>query len=217
MDPDLALFFLCLTEERDQKQCRKVHLQGLSTQALQEGKSPLYRSQAECRRGPPVRATADEAIADDSFSIAKVSFGDILTPVGVGLMTYGFGSYFQLLPGGDISGVLLIYAFPILLLGFALKYAQLEPVPCKTTRGAFELRETQMTDNQKQVREDCTRYRFAPHCFVMPGVAWMHQCLPRAPDTVLTVVLMCADAVWSCQCSNAPTMLLMSSHVPDAG
>jgi hypothetical protein len=82
-----------------------------------------------------------------------------LSPLGVGLLVFGFGSYFQILPGSDISGVILIYAFPIMLLGFALKYAQLEPVECKTTRAALELRETQMTDNLKQVREDCTRFR----------------------------------------------------------
>lgn len=91
--------------------------------------------------------------------MAKVSFGDILAPVGVGLMVFGFGAYFSLIPGSDLSGVALIYGFPVLLLGFALKYAQLDPVPCTTTREAFELRDSQMTDNQRRVREDCTRYR----------------------------------------------------------
>jgi Protein of unknown function (DUF2854) len=98
-------------------------------------------------------------VPDASFSLAKVSFGDILAPFGIFLMAFGFGSYFQLIPGSGLSGLSLIYGFPVLLLGFALKYAQLEPVPCKTTRQAFELRETQMTDNLKQVREDCTRFR----------------------------------------------------------
>jgi Protein of unknown function (DUF2854) len=88
-----------------------------------------------------------------------VSFGDILAPVGIGLMVFGFGGYFQLTPGASLSGVALIYGFPILLLGFALKYAQLDPVTCKTTQEAFNLRESQMTDNMKQVREDTTRYR----------------------------------------------------------
>ena len=66
-------------------------------------------------------------------------------------MTYGFGAFFGLLPGGDISSIMLIYGFPISLLGFALAYAQLKPVPCKTTKAAFDLRESQMTDIQKQV------------------------------------------------------------------
>lgn len=74
-------------------------------------------------------------------------------------MVYGFGAYFTLLPGTDISSILLIYGFPISILGFALSYAQLEPVKCTTTKAAFNLRDTQMTDIQKQIREDCTRYR----------------------------------------------------------
>lgn len=40
---------------------------------------------------------------------AQVSFGSILSPVGVGLMVYGFGAFFQLLPGGDLSSLMLIY------------------------------------------------------------------------------------------------------------
>ncbi len=82
----------------------------------------------------------------------QVSFGSILTPVGVFFLTYGFGAFFQLLPGSEIAALLLIYGFPITLLGFALSYAQLKPVPCKTTKDALALRDEQATDIQKQVR-----------------------------------------------------------------
>ena len=61
--------------------------------------------------------------------------------------------------GGDVSSLMLVYGFPLSLLGFALKYAELQPVPCKTTAAALGLRESQMTSIQKQVREDTTRYR----------------------------------------------------------
>ncbi len=82
----------------------------------------------------------------------QISFGAILTPLGVGLLAYGFGAFFQLLPGTELSALMLIYGFPISLLGFALSYAQLKPVPCKTTRQALALRDTQATNIQKQVR-----------------------------------------------------------------
>jgi len=84
-----------------------------------------------------------------------VSFGSILTPIGVFLLTYGFGSFFQLLPGADVAAILLIYGFPITLLGFALSYAQLRPVPCKSTREGLALRDSQATDIQKQARPGC--------------------------------------------------------------
>ncbi|CAL5218393.1 g66 [Coccomyxa viridis] len=110
------------------------------------------------------RASANGAGAEyvepDGFRIEKISFGAILTPLGVFLLTYGFGSFFQLLPGADIAAILLIYGFPITLLGFALSYAQLKPVPCKTTKEALALRDSQATDIQKQLREDVTRFRY---------------------------------------------------------
>lgn len=97
-------------------------------------------------------ASDTELVPSSGFRIEQISFGKILSPIGIGLMSYGFGAFFGLLPGGDISSIMLIYGFPISLLGFALAYAQLKPVPCKTTRAAFDLRDTQMTDIQKQVR-----------------------------------------------------------------
>ena len=63
-------------------------------------------------------------------------------------------------PGGDVSSLLLIYGFPISVLGFALSYAQLNPVQCRSTPEGLAARETQATDIQKQVREDVTRYRY---------------------------------------------------------
>ena len=90
----------------------------------------------------------------------QLSFGSILTPLGVGLLAYGFGAFFQLLPGTDASPLMLIYGFPISLLGFALSYAQLRPVPCATTAGAAAVREAQATDIQKQLRDDVTRFRY---------------------------------------------------------
>jgi hypothetical protein len=43
---------------------------------------------------------------------------------GSALLAYGFGAYFALLPGGDVSSILLVYGFPMALLGAALSYAQ---------------------------------------------------------------------------------------------
>lgn len=112
-----------------------------------------FRSQTHVTKAASSTGTADtELVPSSGFRIEQISFGKILSPIGIGLMTYGFGAFFGLLPGGDVSSLLLIYGFPISLLGFALAYAQLKPVPCKTTKAAFELRDSQMTDIQKQVQ-----------------------------------------------------------------
>lgn len=44
--------------------------------------------------------------------------------MGLGLLFYGFGAYGFGLPGADLSSLMLIYGFPISILGFALNYAQ---------------------------------------------------------------------------------------------
>lgn len=105
-------------------------------------------------------ATSQKYVEEESFRIERVSFGSILTPIGVGLLLYGFGAFFQMFPGGDVSSLLLIYGFPIALLGFALSYAQLKPVPCRSTPEALAARDAQATDIQRQIREDVTRYRY---------------------------------------------------------
>lgn len=85
------------------------------------------------------------------MSLLQVSFGKILTPLGVVLLSYGFASYFNLLPSTPLSAIIVVTGFPLTLLGFALSYAQLEPVPCRSTQSAIDARPQQMTDIQKQV------------------------------------------------------------------
>jgi len=94
------------------------------------------------------------------FTITKVSFGSIALYTGSALLAYGFGAYFDFLPGTDFSAVMLIYGFPASLIGFALKYAQLDPVACRSKPEAIALRDTKATDIQNQIREDVTRYRY---------------------------------------------------------
>jgi len=108
---------------------------------------------------PKVDQGAELAEGDEGFSAAKVPFGVVLLGVGLGLLTYGFGAFFQFLPGTSASSVMLIYGFPISLIGAALQYAKLDPVSVTTYKAAFALRD-QATKIQVQVREDTTRYRY---------------------------------------------------------
>ena len=143
--------------------CRsRQHRLGVSAQASSNSASSASGADYVEEGGFRIEQVCDKQLAPGilrllpsgahNCSQTQISFGSILTPIGVGLLTYGFGSFFQLLPGSDIAALLLIYGFPITLLGFALSYAQLRPVPCKSTREALALRESQATDIQKQVR-----------------------------------------------------------------
>uniref|UniRef100_A0A1D1XU20 Thylakoid membrane protein slr0575 n=1 Tax=Anthurium amnicola TaxID=1678845 RepID=A0A1D1XU20_9ARAE len=98
-------------------------------------------------------AVPDRAIiSDDEFSLAKVSFGVIGLAVG--------GTLLSILPGSEWSALMLTYGFPLAIIGMALKYAELKPVPCITYSDAQALRERFATPILKQVRNDVTRYRY---------------------------------------------------------
>ncbi|KAM7529751.1 hypothetical protein LguiB_033161 [Lonicera macranthoides] len=109
----------------------------------------------------PAPISSDKTIVtDDEFTLAKVSFGVIGLGAGVTLLGYGFGAYFNILPGSEWSAIMLTYGFPLAIIGMALKYAELKPVPCLTYSDAKMLREKCATPILKQVRNDVIRYRY---------------------------------------------------------
>lgn len=109
----------------------------------------------------PAAATGGKSVVEDEeFSLAKVSFGVIGLGLGVSLLSYGFGAYFNILPGSEWSALMLTYGFPLSIIGMALKYAELKPVPCLTYSDAQILREKCATPILKQVRDDVIRYRY---------------------------------------------------------
>ncbi|XP_028796703.1 uncharacterized protein LOC114752145 [Neltuma alba] len=99
-------------------------------------------------------------VPDEGFSLSKISFGVVGLGVGVSLLGYGFGAYFNILPGSEWSAIMLTYGFPLAIIGMALKYAELRPVPCLTYSDAQNLRETCATPILKQVKNDVTRFRY---------------------------------------------------------
>lgn len=99
-------------------------------------------------------------VPDNDFTLAKVSFGVIGLGLGSALLSYGFGAYFTILPGSEWSAIMLTYGFPLAIIGMALKYAELKPVPCITYSDAEALRESGATPILKQVRNDVIRYRY---------------------------------------------------------
>ncbi|KQJ96260.1 uncharacterized protein LOC100830341 isoform X1 [Brachypodium distachyon] len=109
---------------------------------------------------PSGAAGGKAVVPDDEFTLAKVSFGVIGLGIGGSLLSYGFGAYFNILPGSEWSALMLTYGFPLTIIGMALKYAELKPVPCITYSDAFALRDKCATPILKQVRNDVTRYRY---------------------------------------------------------
>ncbi|CAN6830822.1 unnamed protein product [Brassica oleracea] len=52
------------------------------------------------------------------------------------------GLTFNILPGSEWSAIMLTYGLPLAIIGMALKYAELKPVPCLSYADAVKLRES---------------------------------------------------------------------------
>eukprot|EP00276_Gloeochaete_wittrockiana_P007763 CAMPEP_0184656958 /NCGR_PEP_ID=MMETSP0308-20130426/16870_1 /TAXON_ID=38269 /ORGANISM="Gloeochaete witrockiana, Strain SAG 46.84" /LENGTH=239 /DNA_ID=CAMNT_0027094299 /DNA_START=305 /DNA_END=1024 /DNA_ORIENTATION=+ len=102
-----------------------------------------------------------EAI-DFSYQLGQISIGNIATVLGSVLVGTGFVTFFQ--TGDAASAIELTYGVPVLLIGFALKYAELPPVyflkESELPERVKELRKQQCTPVLAQLRKDVTRFRF---------------------------------------------------------
>ena len=90
----------------------------------------------------------------------KLPLGAFVLTVGLLLTIMGFIAYALDKPTLNLVG--FFYGIPILIGGLALKSAEIDPVPSlpEPSDKVTDLRKTQETETQKQVRNDVTRYRY---------------------------------------------------------
>lgn len=119
------------------------------------------------------------------FEIRGFSLGNLVVAAGVLVTTLSFAEYLGS-AGGDngqtLSGLGFVYGIPIFLAGAALKYAEIEPVPCVSGAGADAIFEAKATDIMKKIKQDVTRHRYGDEAhldttvkklgLVVPGKAY---------------------------------------------
>jgi len=97
------------------------------------------------------------------FEIRGFSLGNLVVGAGFLITVLSFAEYLSS-SGGDgglsISGLGFVYGIPVFLAGAALKYAEIEPVPCFTARGAESVAEAKGTEIIKKIKQDVTRHRY---------------------------------------------------------
>ncbi|NJO79752.1 MAG: DUF2854 domain-containing protein [Cyanobacteria bacterium RM1_2_2] len=93
--------------------------------------------------------------------LRQISLGSLGLVVGGILTVIGFSAYF-FSDNATLNLVGFFYGIPLLLGGFALKAAELKPVPYSqpSSPEVVALREQQATSTQNQIRKDVTRYRY---------------------------------------------------------
>ncbi|MGD1902563.1 MAG: DUF2854 domain-containing protein [Geitlerinemataceae cyanobacterium] len=93
--------------------------------------------------------------------LRKISLGSVAFYLGLTITLVGFWAYFTDRATLNLAG--FFYGIPILLIGIALRTAQLKPVPYSepTADNVAAVRDRYATETQSQIRDDVTRFRYA--------------------------------------------------------
>jgi hypothetical protein len=114
------------------------------------------------------------------FSLAKV-----VTAIGAALTSYSLYVYFKSSGSASETSLTLIYGMPVLLLGLALWYAELNPVPVFTTEELVALRERKATSTLKQIIRDVTRHRYGDEAHLSSALRALRVIKKGEPAPVL--------------------------------
>jgi Protein of unknown function (DUF2854). len=96
------------------------------------------------------------------FEIRGFSLGNLVIFSGILITILSFAEYLSDSgsEGLNISGLGFVYGIPIFLAGAALKYAEIDPVPCYSTAAADAIFESKATEIIRKVKQDVTRHRY---------------------------------------------------------
>lgn len=95
------------------------------------------------------------------FEIRGFSLAQIFLGIGLILAVAAFADAItQGAALGGWSAIIFIYAVPALLLGTALQYAELAPVPVETDPDAVGLFDSKATETLEKIKKDVTRHRY---------------------------------------------------------
>jgi len=96
------------------------------------------------------------------FEIRGFSLGNVVILGGILITVLSFAEYLSDSgsEGLNVSGLGFVYGIPVFLAGAALKYAEIEPVPCFSTPEGEAIFEDKGTEIIKKIKQDVTRHRY---------------------------------------------------------
>merc|ERR1712187_295229 len=98
-------------------------------------------------------------MGEPPFEIRGFSLGNLIITLGVLITVASFGEYLSESgsDGLNVSGLGFVYGIPVFLAGAALKYAEIEPVPCFSTPAGERIFESKATEI---IKKNVTRHRY---------------------------------------------------------
>ena len=135
-----------------------------------------FRSRRSIINIPHIVCAVDEETSstetkDVPFEIRGFSLGNVFLALGGGVTLWSFSSYIDSTGTASVSSLGFVYGVPLLLVGCALKYAELQPVPVQSENGAKDARESNATETQKKIYSDITRHRYGDEAHLQPALA----------------------------------------------
>lgn len=118
------------------------------------------------------------------FEIRGFSLGNLVILGGILITVLSFAEYLSDSgsEGLNVSGLGFVYGIPVFLAGAALKYAEIEPVPCFSSNAGEAIFDSKATEIIKKVKQDVTRHRYGDEAhldttvkklgLVIPGKAY---------------------------------------------
>lgn len=96
------------------------------------------------------------------FEIRGFSLGNFVIFSGIAITLLSFAEYLSDAgsEGLNVSGLGFVYGIPVFLAGSALKYAEIDPVPCKSTPAGERIFESKATEIIAKIKQDVTRHRY---------------------------------------------------------
>ena len=117
------------------------------------------------------------------FEIRGFSLGNVVVLAGLLITVASFAEYLSDSSESlSVSGLGFVYGIPIALAGAALKYAEIDPVPCFSTAAGEAIFEKKATETISKIKQDVTRHRYGDEAhldttvkklgLVIPGKAY---------------------------------------------
>jgi hypothetical protein len=145
----------------------------------------LYDSQGwQAPKSAMVGGAGVNNAGEPPFEIRGFSLGNFIVLAGILITVLSFTEYLSDSgsEGLNVSGLGFVYGIPVFLAGAALKYAEIEPVPCQSTPAAEAMFEAKATETLQKIKQDVTRHRYGDEAhldttvkklgLVVPGKAY---------------------------------------------
>lgn len=96
------------------------------------------------------------------FEIRGFSLGNFVIFSGIIITILSFAEYLgdSAGEGLNVSGLGFVYGVPVTLAGAALKYAEIDPVPCISSPAGERASEAKATEIMAKIKQDVTRHRY---------------------------------------------------------